>query len=115
MFPAPILREPSRAWSLIDVDAGTIVAMHVEPAFDSRTRKKGLLGRHGLENAALVIAPCSAVHTFFMRFAIDVVFTDRQGRVLKVCHDVRPWRIAAAWRGFAAIELASGAARRAGV
>ena len=115
MFLTPMLREPSRQWSLVDADTGTTVATHVEAAFDSRTRKKGLLGRSGLGTTSLIIAPCNAVHTFFMRFSIDVVFTDREGRVLKICADVRPWKIAAAWRGFAAIELEAGAASRAGI
>jgi uncharacterized membrane protein (UPF0127 family) len=115
MFLAPLLRDSGRTWGLENLDTGASLSSRVETAFESATRRRGLLGRVRLDDTALVIAPCGAVHTFFMRFAIDVLFVDRQGAVLKVCHDVRPWRIAAAWRGFAAIEVAAGAARRAGI
>jgi uncharacterized protein len=49
---------------------------------------------------------------FFMRFAIDVVFVGRDGEVVKVARNVRPWRIAAARRAKAALELAAGEAGR---
>jgi len=66
------------------------------------------------EGSAIIIAPCSAVHTFFMRFSIDVVFAARDGRVLKARRGVSPWRVAAAWRAFAAIELPAGTIERTG-
>jgi hypothetical protein len=92
---------------------GEIVADEILPAFDSTTRNKGLLGRNALDSrSAMIIAPCSAVHTFFMRFAIDLVFVARDGRVIKVRTAVAPWRIAAALGAFAVIELAAGALRR---
>jgi uncharacterized membrane protein (UPF0127 family) len=82
-------------------------------AFDSKSRRRGLLGHDSLsEGSAMVIAPCNAVHTFFMRFPIDIMFVARDGRVLKVRRDVRPWRLAAALRGFVAIELPVGAIDR---
>ena len=49
------------------------------------------------------------IHTAFMRFAIDVIFVDRTGRVVRVVRDLGPWRIAASLRAYATIELASGA------
>ena len=67
--------------TLVDERTGTTVASAVEIADTSATRRRGLLGRDGLDpSAALIIVPCSSVHTFFMRFAIDVVFVDRGGR-----------------------------------
>jgi hypothetical protein len=50
-----------------------------------------------------------------MRFTIDVVFASRDGQVLKLCPNVRPWRVAMAIRGFAALEFAAGAIDRAGL
>jgi uncharacterized membrane protein (UPF0127 family) len=47
-----------------------------------------------------------------MRFAIDVAFVAKDGRVLKVCHAMRPWRMAAALRGFAVVELPDGVLAR---
>ena len=42
---------------------------------------------------AMWIAPCSGIHTFFMRFAIDVVFVDHGLRVVRVRPGLRPWRL----------------------
>lgn len=55
-----------------------------------------------------MLAPCSAVHTFFMRFAIDIAFVDREGRILKVARAVKPWRLSGTLRGFATVELPAG-------
>jgi uncharacterized protein len=49
------------------------------------------------------------VHTFFMRFPIDILFVSRDGTVLKTSPNVPAWRIAGALKGFAVIELRSGA------
>jgi uncharacterized membrane protein (UPF0127 family) len=50
-----------------------------------------------------------------MRFVIDAVFVDRQGHVLKIVHDLRPWRIAASLRAYAVIEMTAGSLRRSDV
>lgn len=94
---------------MLNARTGHILASRVELAVDSESRRRGLLGRDGFEaGSALVIAPCSAIHTFFMRFAIDVVFAARDGRVLKVCRGVPRSRIALKLGAFAAIELPAG-------
>jgi uncharacterized membrane protein (UPF0127 family) len=96
--------------------SGRPLATHLEGAFDSGSRRRGLLGRDGLaEGAALIIAPCQAVHTFRMRFPIDIVFADRQGLVVGVRSHVGARRIAGAWRAFATIELPAGASHHADV
>jgi uncharacterized membrane protein (UPF0127 family) len=92
------------------------VATDVSGAFDSRARRRGLLGREALEEGrALVIAPCSSIHTAFMRFPIDVLFVSREGRVLKVAAHVPPWRARARFWAFAVIELPAGATDAAGL
>lgn len=79
-------------------------------------RLGGLLARPRLrENQALVLAPCNSVHTLFMRYAIDVVFVDKQGHVLKLVEHLAPWRAAGCWRAHAAVELAAGHARAHGL
>ena len=60
----------------------------------------------------MIIAPTSAIHTFKMRFAIDVLFLSKDGRVLKVRPHMKRGRIAAAWRAFAVVELPAGAIER---
>ena len=82
-------------------------------AFDSSTRRTGLLGRDVFpDGSAMLIAPSNAVHTFFMRFAIDVAFVTRDGRIVKAVHSLRPWRIAAAFGAFAVVELPAGTLAR---
>lgn len=90
--------------------------MRVELARRFWPRLVGLLGRRALAgDQALLLAPCNNIHTFFMRFAIDVVFLDRQGAVLAVVPALRPWRVAAARRAHACLELAAGGAQRFGL
>jgi uncharacterized membrane protein (UPF0127 family) len=108
-FLSSLLKSPERTHGLRHVRTGETIATHLERAFDSKTRRQGLLGRDSLPaGTGLIIAPCSSIHTFFMRFAIDVVFVGRDGRVVKVCRHVRPWRMAAALSAFAVIELPAG-------
>jgi uncharacterized protein len=115
-FLVALVRGSTGGYGLRLRRTGELVASAVEPAFDSRARRRGLLGRAALEpGRALVLAPCSSVHTAFMRFAIDVVFAARDGRVLKVAADVRPWRLRVGLRAFAVIELPAGAAAAGGV
>jgi|SRR5689334_744591 len=86
-----------------------VVATHVQLADTRASRRKGLLGRDSLEpTAALIIVPCFAIHTFSMRFPIDVVFLDRDGVVVRVVKNLGPRRIAAAWRAHAVVEMAAG-------
>jgi uncharacterized membrane protein (UPF0127 family) len=105
-FLRPLLDRPGAPHRLINATRNVVLATTVEGAFDSASRKKGLLGRDGLgDDAALVIAPSNAVHMFGMRFAIDVLFARRDGEVVKRVVGLQRWRIAVAWRAFAAIEL----------
>ncbi len=76
-------------------------------------RAVGLLGRKELPAGhALLLKPCSAIHTIGMRFPIDVVFLDEAGGVVRVCRNVRPNRLLVrGGRGaVAALELAAGQA-----
>jgi uncharacterized protein len=92
------------------------LATAVELAVTRKARNRGLLGRDGLDpSAAIILAPCTAVHTAFMRFAIDVLFLDRDGCAVKIVSDVAPWRIALAARAYAVVEMAAGSARKHGV
>jgi hypothetical protein len=63
----------------------------LELAESGRARRRGLLGRDGIEGA-LLLTPASAVHTLGMRFAVDVAYLDRKLRVLAV-RTMRPGRI----------------------
>ncbi len=83
-------------------------------------RMRGLLKRAALENDEGMlfegsrIVPVMWMHTFFMRFAIDIVFLDRDSKIIKIDHALGPWRLSSLVFGATqAIELTAGAARRA--
>jgi hypothetical protein len=57
-------------------------------------RIKGLLGRKDFRTGeALIIKPCNSVHTFFMRFPIDILFVDKNNRVIEVIPYLKPFRL----------------------
>lgn len=90
--------------------------LHITVARSFGQRLVGLLGRRALApDEALLLLPCSNIHTAWMRFAIDVVFLDREGTILSVSSDVRPWRTAASRQAHSCLELASGGAGRHGL
>jgi uncharacterized membrane protein (UPF0127 family) len=96
---------------LVNARTEHVVAEHVELADTRASRRRGLLGRSRLDpSRALILIPCFSIHTAFMRFAIDVVFVDRQGVVVRVVENIRPWRLSVGLRAHAAIELAAGTA-----
>jgi uncharacterized membrane protein (UPF0127 family) len=104
----PMLAHPDVPHRLVNRSRGLVLATRVEPAFDSRTRRRGLLGRTELpRDTALALAPSNAVHTFGMRFPIDVLFVRRDGLVVKRVRHLKPRRIAAALRAFAVLEFAA--------
>jgi uncharacterized protein len=93
----------------------TVLGEYIEAARSGATRRKGLLGRNGLgASEGLWIVPCESVHTFFMRFPIDLVYLDRKNRVRKVRHAVGPWRISACFTAHSVIELPAGTVRESG-
>jgi uncharacterized membrane protein (UPF0127 family) len=113
-FLDPLLRSGAPPLVLTNDRNHRIVAEKLLAAFDSASRKRGLLKHDFLpEGSGLVIAPSSAIHTFFMRFAIDVAFVAKNGCVVKLRPNLVPCRVAAAWGAFAVIELPVGALDRA--
>ena len=112
-FLAPLLDAPEHAYVLRNERTGILLATAIEPAFESERRRRGLLGRTGLDpGVAMILAPCGSVHTFFMHFPIDVIFVGRDGIIVKICQCLKPWRTAFAWGAFAAIEFSAGVAAR---
>ena len=106
-----LLRDPGGQHALVVRETGAVLAETLHAAFDSQSRRRGLLGRASWPAGyGLVLAPCSSIHTAFMRFPIDAVFVHRDGRVAKVARAVPPWRIRVRLGAFAVIELPAGAA-----
>lgn len=87
-----------------------LIADEVKVADNFITRTFGLIPKKNiLENEGLIINPCCSIHTFFMKFPIDVVFVDKNNLVVALYGNVRPWRILPIHlNSFYVIELASG-------
>lgn len=89
----------------------TLLTDRADIADTSKKRKIGLLKHTKLEpGEGLWITPCEAVHTIGMKFPIDIVFLDKQRRVVKIRSDVQRWRMAACLRAHSVLELPSGRA-----
>ena len=98
---------------LINRSKDTILGETIEIAKSSGERNKGLLGRECLgPGGGLWIMPTEAIHTFFMKFAIDLVFLDRKKRVTKVVPALKPFRMALSWRAYSVVELPAGVAEQ---
>ena len=77
-------------------------------------RLKGLMGWKRLPpGEGMLILKCNAIHTCFMRFAIDATFLDRDDKVVKVVRDIRPWRLCV-WGGRRAVKVLETASVPAG-
>jgi uncharacterized membrane protein (UPF0127 family) len=101
---------------IVEAASGALVAT-AEVADTPLARTVGLLGRARLDpGGALLLDPCDTIHTWFMRFPIDVVFASSDGEVVRAYDDVRPFRFARGTRrARVTIELPSGACRRANI
>jgi uncharacterized protein len=113
---AMLARMAGQELTRIRTAEGAIVCERCEVAESATARMRGLLGRTGLEpGTGMLINPAPSVMTFFMRFPIDVVFLDRDRKVVGVRHELGPWRVAGARHAVAALELPAGAAAQAGI
>ena len=109
LFLSPLLKSPRRPYRLENTRNQRVVATALIPAFESASRRTGLLAHQAMPaGAAMIIAPCNAVHTIGMKFPIDIAFVAKDGRIIKIRHDVPARRMAASLRAFAVIELAAG-------
>ena len=95
---------------VVNVSRSTELATHAGLANGFLSRLRGLLGRDGLEpGCGLVIEPCTSVHMWGMRFPLDVVHLDKQGKVLKVLPNLKPGALGPyLWRSHTAVELPVG-------
>lgn len=97
---------------------GVTLADRVEKAGDMESRSRGLLDRVSMDSgeglwivqpALAWLVPCPTIHTFFMRFPIDVLFLDEALKVVRVMEGLKPWRLSP-WvlRAHSILELAGG-------
>jgi len=79
---------------IIKQNTGAVLAENALVADNFSARLKGLLGKDSLPSGeALVLKPCYCVHTFFMRFSIDVIFVSHQNKVIQCFSELKPFRI----------------------
>ena len=79
---------------------GDVLATEVELANTYWTRLKGLMFRKKMaKESVLILDPCPQIHTCFMRFNLDAVFCDKNGIVLYVVENMKPWRFSRFVRG----------------
>jgi uncharacterized protein len=97
----------------------TVLCGALEEAGGMAGKSRGLLGRDRLDADAGMLfdagrlEPFMCMHMMFMRFAIDVVFLDRAGKVIRINHNLLPWRLSSiVWGARRALELSSGGAAR---
>jgi hypothetical protein len=95
------------AFQVINKMTDNVLASPVYCASTYWQRMKGLLGRDAMdETEGLYIPRCSSIHTFFMKFSIDIVFVDKTGKVKKVINTLKPYRLAFGSPGsFGVLEL----------
>ena len=106
---------PNPRFGVVNRTKQVQLAHSIELAGDASTRRKGLLGRNALSvGEGLWIVPCEAIHTFGMKFPIDLVFLDRDKVVKKVRHGVVPGRLSVCLSAHSVLELASGSVRPTG-
>jgi uncharacterized membrane protein (UPF0127 family) len=100
-----------RSYQLREEPSGRIIVARLEVARSLWRQTVGLIGRRELDpDEGLWLEPCNSIHTFGMRFAIDVLFLDRSGVLLHMVSDLRPWRVS--WpvrRARSVVEIPSGA------
>ena len=93
---------------------GSLLASRAEIANTSELRRRGLLKHERLEaGEGLWIVPCEGVHTFGMKFPIDVVFLGRDKKVLKVRREMGRGRLSLCLRAHSVLELPAGACEAA--
>jgi uncharacterized membrane protein (UPF0127 family) len=99
-----------------NVTRGAVLAHNAQVADNIVTRFLGLQGRARLdEGHGMVIRPCSGIHTMFMRFPIDVLYVNKEDRVVHVEAAIPPWRVGRVMRvSHYVVELPAGTAARTG-
>ncbi|MCD2137998.1 DUF192 domain-containing protein [Salinicoccus halitifaciens] len=95
---------------LINCTTGTVIADDVRQAHNFWTRFKGLMFKRDMNrHAALHLSPCSSIHTFFMKFGIDVIYINRENEVVGIERHLTPGKIGGRFKkARSVIELPAG-------
>jgi len=92
------------------VKSEILLGREIKEAKSFRDRLVGLMFKNKMkEFDGLMITPCKSIHTFFMKFNIDVVFLDKKFLIVKILRDMKPWRVSGFYmNALHTLELPSG-------
>ncbi len=77
------------------------------------TRLRGLLGTKSLpENKGILLCGCNSVHMLGMRYALDIVYLDQAGVIVKLVENLKPWQVSCCREATDTLEVNSGIIRR---
>src|SRR5437868_2964698 len=109
-------RCPFHIMSIVNTTRNTTLADKARRAASFVDRGRGLMLSDPLPSGGgLVIEPCNSIHMFFMRYPLDILFLDEQGKVLFMYKGIKPWRMGRIVRGARmAVELPEGVIDRTG-
>ena len=94
---------------LMDQSREIVIAEKLQMANKPLERMVGLLGRSFLPyGEGILLVPCNSIHTYFMRFSIDILFLDRFQKVLKIVENLQPYRFATCLKAFQTVEIPAG-------
>jgi len=95
---------------VINITKEKVLAENLFIADTPLKRAIGLLGRKEFKGGqALLIKPCQQIHTFFMHFSIDVLFLDKENRIIEIIKNFKPWRISKIYfKARSCLELPTG-------
>jgi uncharacterized membrane protein (UPF0127 family) len=98
----------------LQTKAGEILCHKMILATDALSRMKGLMFSAELpECDGFLITPGNSIHTFFMRYSLDIVFLDRNFKIVKVIYDLPPWRMTwMYWRSRQVLEMKGGTLKK---
>ncbi len=87
----------------------TLISSNIQVADNPVTRIIGLMFRKTPATDGLLLDPCNSIHTFFMRYPLDVVFLNHSNEVVKIIRELKPWRMTwIYWKAKKTLELPAG-------
>jgi uncharacterized protein len=99
-------------WHCVEAPDGRTLFDRLRFARGMATRTKGLLGRRSLPAGEGLAFREKSIHMFFMRMPLDIVFCDSDMRIVRIVHDLAPWRLAGCRRARYVLEVGPGEAAR---
>ena len=95
-------------YKVVNDSKGKVLLEQAEIADTFWRRLSGLMFRKSLpEGKGLIFYNANSIHTCFMRFSLDIVFLDKDGRVVRIKREMKPWRATICLKAFTAIEFPS--------